>query len=86
MTPQDIIIGNHYIVTKNKNDDIIEQYVLLDNIYQNNGKTLYDYSYGYLRSHDGVCSFENIRELTEEEKKLEKSNRLQLPHQFYDVY
>ena len=85
MTPQDIKIGNHYIVTKNKNDDIIEQYVLLDNIYQHNDKTLYNFSYGYFRSHDGVCTFENIRELTEEEKYLEKSNRLQLPHQFYDV-
>lgn len=85
MTPQDIKIGNHYIVTKNENDYVIEQYVLLDNIYQNNGKTLYDYSYGFFRSHDGVCTFENIRKLTEEEQELEKSDRFKLPRQFYDV-
>ena len=37
MTPEDIKVGNHYIVSKNKNDNIIEQYVLLDNIYEYNG-------------------------------------------------
>lgn len=86
MTPEDIKVGNHYIVSKNKNDNIIEQYVLLDNIYEYNGKTLYDFSYGFFRSHEGVCSFENIRELTEEEKNFEKTNKFRLPHQFYDVY
>ena len=79
MNYKDIIIGNHYIITKNINGEIKEQFARIDSKYEN-GQC--EYSYGYIRTQDGICNIANIRELTDDE--VSKSEKYwDLPHQFY---
>ena len=75
-----ILVPGKYIIRKNIDGVIKEQYAHISNY--NNG--IYEYDYGYLGYHEGCCVETNIRQLTEIEKGYENTNQtFKLPQQFY---
>lgn len=79
-----IKIPGRYIISRVKNDKKIEQYVYIDGKFKGKNGYLFEYNYGVMGYHEGICKLDEIRELNEEETGLIKSKQFfSLPHQFY---
>ena len=88
MNESNIKLNEKYIIRKLENDIPKEQYVVIDgNIDADDGSKLYTYTYGHFGFHEGCCSPENIREMTDKEKEFSKNNEFwKLPQQFYQSF
>ena len=82
-------IPGWYILKRQTRNKEKKQIVKIDNAYTRIGKDMkkvfiYEYHYGMYSYHEGCCKFENIIELTPEEKNLLKNNEFwKLPQEFY---
>ena len=80
----EIQLNKKYIICKTINGEYKEQVATIDCRYKNKTKYIYEYSYGILGYHEGYCTRNQIRELTDEEKTHIQENRyFNLPQQFY---
>ena len=81
------IPGNYIIQKKTDDGTIIEQHVTVDGStykHPNTFTVYYRYYYGVYGFHEGYCSEDKIRELTEEEKAFDSKNQYwKLPQKFY---
>lgn len=88
LTKNNIKINKHYIITKNINGEEKKQCVRIDDFYLfklKNGlnEKMYSYEYGIYGFHEGFCLYEQIKDLTYEEKDNLKNGKFwNLPQQF----
>jgi len=79
-----IKIPGSYIICRNINNTLKEQYAYIDGKFKGKNGYLFEYHYGIMGYHEGICKLEEIRELNEEElRHVESKEFLRLPHQFY---
>lgn len=79
-----IKIPGSYIISRIKNNKIIEQYAYIDGKFKGKNGYLFEYHYGIMGYHEGICKLNEIRELNEEEiRHRESKSIMSLPHQFY---
>lgn len=78
-----IKIPGSYIISRN-NNTLKEQYAYVDGRFKGKNGYLFEYHYGVVGYHEGICKLEEIRELNAEETRLRESKSIMsLPHQFY---
>jgi len=77
----DIQIGGKYIIVKHQK----EQVAIIDDIYNIDNTVYYSFTYGNFGFHEGSCTANQIRELTDIEKQNQKQFWL-LPQQFYQSF
>lgn len=87
MVQDEITIDKRYIIEKIINGEVKRQYAYIDEKYEYEGKIYYEYTYGHFGFHEGSCEFENIKELTEEQKVYSEVGQFwKLPQQFYQSF
>ena len=88
VTHDTIKIKYGYIICKEQDGIKKEQYVQIDKYYiLEDGSKLYEYNYGYFGFHEGCCTIDKIRNLTDKETESKNSNKFwELPQQFYQSF
>ena len=78
--PQTITIPGPYVIRRKVDGVWKEQYASVTSC----SNDIYEFEYGIVGFHEGVCRYHNIRHLTEEEEELRKQKMYSsLPQQFY---
>lgn len=85
LQPEQIIIGNKYIITKIKDGVRLEQHVNIDKkTTGGDGSIIYGFYYGVFGYHEGFTPIGNIRCMTDEEQANSDTGKYyNLPQQFY---
>lgn len=82
LTHDQITIQGSYIIRKTLDGVQKEQFVTIESYSKE--EDIYNYHYGFIRSHEGCCKLDKIRVLTESEEALRSTgSNLRLPQQFY---
>lgn len=77
-----ITIPGPYIISKILDGVQKEQFVTIESYLKE--EDIYNYNYGFIRSHEGCCKLDKIRVLTESEEAIRSTGSIcNLPQQFY---